>query len=91
MEIHGSYYYRESRLRSLLKALSWRILGTVTTATVAYVIVGEVLSAVLIGGVEFFLKFAIYYAHERAWQLIPDFAGNPVSQLEVVAELSPGE
>ncbi|MAH24689.1 MAG: hypothetical protein CMP82_12870 [Gammaproteobacteria bacterium] len=31
---------------------------------------GEIDTAMLIGGIEFFLKFAIYYFHERAWQLI---------------------
>lgn len=27
--------------------------------------------AVKIGGIEFFIKFALYYLHERAWQLAP--------------------
>jgi len=58
---------RESRLRSLLKAFSWRIVATLTTALIAYGITGEIDTALAIGGIEFFLKFAIYYAHERAW------------------------
>jgi bifunctional enzyme CysN/CysC len=63
--------YEESRLRSLLKAFSWRILATLTTATIAFFVVGELVTAAMIGSIEFFLKFAIYYAHERAWQLVP--------------------
>jgi uncharacterized membrane protein len=62
---------RESRLRSLLKAFSWRIVATLTTALIAYGITGEIDTALAIGGIEFFLKFAIYYAHERAWQWVP--------------------
>ena len=62
---------RESRLRSLLKAFSWRIVATLTTALIAYGITGEIDTALAIGGIEFFLKFAIYYAHERAWQRVP--------------------
>jgi len=62
---------RESRLRSLLKAFSWRIVATLTTALIAYGITGEIDTALAIGGIEFFLKFAIYYAHERAWQWAP--------------------
>ena len=64
-------YYQETRLRSLLKAFSWRILATLTTATIAFFVVGELITAAMIGTIEFFLKFVIYYAHERAWQLVP--------------------
>ena len=63
---------KETRLPSLAKAFSWRILATLTTATIAFLVVGEITTAAMIGSIEFFLKFAIYYAHERAWQLVPD-------------------
>ncbi len=63
--------YRESRLRSLLKALSWRVVATLTTGLIAFFITGEVDTAIMIGGIEFVLKFFIYYVHERLWQLIP--------------------
>ncbi len=63
--------YRESHLRSLLKAASWRVIATLTTGFIAYFITGNVETALMIGGIEFFIKFVVYYAHERAWQLIP--------------------
>lgn len=63
--------YRESHLRSLLKALSWRVLATLTTASIAYVVTGQIDTALVIGGVEFGMKLVIYYVHERVWQLIP--------------------
>ena len=63
--------YRESHIRSLLKALSWRIVATTTTGIIAYFITGNVMAAIAIGGIEFVAKFFIYYAHERAWQLVP--------------------
>ena len=62
--------YRESHLRSLLKASSWRVVATTTTAVIAYFVTGEVTAAVMIGGIEFVAKFLIYYLHERAWQLV---------------------
>ncbi len=62
---------RESRLRSVLKAFTWRIVATLTTIVIAFLVVGEVALAVAIGGIEFFVKFIIYYLHERAWQLVP--------------------
>lgn len=54
-------------LISLAKAFSWRIVATLTTALIAYVITGEIDTALWIGGIEFFLKIGIYYAHERLW------------------------
>ena len=62
--------YKESHLQSLLKATSWRVLATLTTTIIAYFITGEVETALTIGGIEFVLKFVIYYLHERAWQLV---------------------
>ena len=62
---------KESHLRSILKGLSWRCIATATTMTIAYFMTGEVGTAAKIGAIEFFLKFFIYYMHERTWQLIP--------------------
>jgi uncharacterized membrane protein len=55
---------------SLAKALSWRVVATATTALIAYAITGEIDTALLIGGIEFFLKIGIYYLHERVWLLL---------------------
>ena len=63
--------YRESHLRSFLKALSWRLLATTTTALIAWFITGEISTAIAIGSIEFIAKFFIYYGHERMWQLVP--------------------
>lgn len=63
--------YRESHIRSLMKAFSWRIVATTTTGVIAYFITGDVMAAITIGSIEFVAKFFIYYAHERAWQLVP--------------------
>ena len=65
------YQPKESRLRSLLKACSWRVIATLTTSGIAFGITGEVDTAVMIGGIELVLKLFIYYLHERAWQAVP--------------------
>ncbi|MEM7080485.1 MAG: DUF2061 domain-containing protein [Pseudomonadota bacterium] len=72
----------DSRLRSAAKALSWRVIATLTTATIAYFITGEIDTAAMIGSIEFVLKFAIYYAHERAWALIPSRRSGAVPSLD---------
>ena len=62
---------RESRLRSFLKALSWRMVATTTTILIAYFFTGNVHMAMKIGALEFILKILVYYWHERSWQLVP--------------------
>jgi len=62
---------RESRLRSVLKAITYRITGTVTTMGLAYAVTGEPVTALAIGGVEPVVKVVIYYVHERVWQKVP--------------------
>jgi adenylylsulfate kinase len=61
---------QESNLRSILKAVSWRALGTIDTFALSWIITGEVKIAAAIGGVEIFTKMFLYYIHERAWQKI---------------------
>ena len=52
---------------SLLKAVSWRVVGTIDTVAISYIITGQVRSALSIGGFEVFSKMLLYYLHERAW------------------------
>lgn len=62
---------KESHLRSIIKSLSWRIIGSLTTVLIAYVILGDRTVAWSLGGTEFVSKFILYYFHERLWQLVP--------------------
>jgi len=63
--------YQESHLRSILKGLTWRVVATTTIIIIAKVTTGSTELALTIGGIEFFVKLALYYLHERAWQLVP--------------------
>lgn len=57
----------DSHRRSLLKTLSWRFLATITTALVTFLFTGRLDIAITIGVGDSFVKFFIYYLHERAW------------------------
>ena len=70
MSIISTLKGQRSRTRSLAKAFTWRITATLTTAVIAYIVTGELGAAVIIGGIEFVLKFIMYYGHERVWNLI---------------------
>lgn len=62
---------RESHLRSLIKGITWRIVGTLDTMFLSYLFTGNIKIAAAIGGTEVFTKILLYYFHERAWQLAP--------------------
>ncbi len=61
----------ESRKRTVVKALSWRIIATLITASVAWILTGKLETAIEIGLLDTVIKLGIYYAHERAWMRIP--------------------
>ena len=56
-----------TKLRSLLKTLSWRIVGTLDTMALGWFITGDPLVGVKIGALELITKFVLYYIHERIW------------------------
>lgn len=60
----------ERKRRSVVKAISWRTLGTLDTILISWVVIGNLNFAVTIGGVELFTKMALYFFHERAWNRI---------------------
>jgi uncharacterized membrane protein len=62
---------KESKVRSALKGLSWRIIATLTIILIVYVKTGEIESALEIGAIEFVIKYLLYFAHERVWAQIP--------------------
>ena len=59
-----------THLYSLAKAYSWRLVATAMTALIVYAITGEIDTALLIGGIEFFLKIGSYFPHERIWLML---------------------
>jgi uncharacterized membrane protein len=60
----------ERKRRSIVKAISWRTLGTIDTIIISWMVIGNLNFAVTIGGVELFTKMALYFFHERAWNRI---------------------
>ena len=64
------YLKNESRLKSLIKGISWRIIGTIDTLFVAFIITGDTVKSLSIGGIEVFTKIFLFYLHERLWSRI---------------------
>jgi uncharacterized membrane protein len=60
----------ETHTRSILKAISWRTLGTLDTFAISWLLTGRVEIAGSIAGLEVITKVAWYYLHERVWAAI---------------------
>jgi len=61
------------RKRHLLKTITWRIIGTLDTMILSWIITGNWKWGVAIGGVELITKMVLYYLHERAWYRFSNF------------------
>ena len=60
----------ETRLRSAVKAVSWRLLGSLTTMLLVYAFTQRLDVTVLVGGSDVVAKILLYFAHERTWNLL---------------------
>ena len=74
------YYFHErlwfrinlpnSNKRHIFKTFSWRIVGTLDTFVLAWIITGSPFTGLKIGVVEIITKMIFYYLHERVWYRI---------------------
>jgi uncharacterized membrane protein len=60
----------ELRRRSLVKALSWRVLAAIITGCVVMAMTGKLKFAAEIGLIDTLVKLVIYFVHERTWNKI---------------------
>lgn len=80
----------ETRRRSLMKALTWRVVAWSITAAVAYLFTGKVLFALSIGFADSLLKIFAYYLHERSWMSL-DYGREPQPAFAAVPAEEPRE
>ena len=60
-------YIANANKRHLLKTITWRIVGTIDTMTIAWLITGNPLTGFKIGMAEVVTKMLLYFLHEKAW------------------------
>jgi uncharacterized membrane protein len=58
------------KLRTLLKAISYRLLGTLATMMITFALTHEISLSLSIGALELFGKIVLFYLHERLWDKI---------------------
>ena len=57
----------ESKKRHLAKTFTWRLVGTLDTMIIAWIISGDPMTGLSIGFAEVITKMGLYYLHERVW------------------------
>ncbi len=62
---------KETHPRSLMKAVSWRTLGSIDTFILGFIFTSSLKAAGSIAGTEVITKILLYYFHERAWAHVP--------------------
>lgn len=53
--------------RTLAKTVSWRVVATIATFLVSYIISGDITIASGIAGSQVIIHTTLYYFHERVW------------------------
>jgi len=60
----------ETHLRSVVKGVSWRVIATLVTTIVVWLISGEVSMVLFAGASDSLVKIGLYWGHERIWQAV---------------------
>lgn len=58
---------KETHPRSIAKALSWRLTGSIDTFVISFLVTGNFKAASSIATLEVVTKIVLYYLHERVW------------------------
>ena len=66
----GNVSLKDDPKISAVKAVTWRIVGTMDTIVISFLLTGNATVAFSIGGFEVFSKMLLYFLHERAWARI---------------------
>ena len=53
--------------RHLAKAITWRIIASLTTFIIGWTVTGSLDFGMAIGAADVVIKIVLYYLHERAW------------------------
>ena len=53
--------------RHIAKTITWRVVGTIDTIILSWILTGNLKIGVAIGGLEVLTKSLLYFLHERVW------------------------
>jgi len=57
-------------MRTLIKTVSWRIIGSTATFLISYIVTGQLVVATGIAVAQMIVNTVLYYIHEIVWNKI---------------------
>ena len=60
----------DTKTRSVIKTISWRITGTLCTFLISWAILDDIKTSSAIAFIQLTFNTIIFYFHERLWNLI---------------------
>ena len=60
----------ESKVRSAVKTISWRLTGTLCTFLISWAILGDIATSSAIALIQLTFNTIVFYFHERLWNLV---------------------
>lgn len=66
--------------RHIAKTITWRLIGTIDTIILSWLITGSIKLGMAIGGVEVITKMVLYFLHERIWYKYSNFGVEKVKK-----------
>jgi uncharacterized membrane protein len=60
----------DTKTRSIIKTVSWRITGSSATFLIAWAIGGNLAVAGTIAAIQIVANTVLYYVHERVWNIV---------------------
>ncbi len=82
---------RDSKKRSLAKAISWRIVALIVLGTISILITGSWKETSLITIIYTILQVFIYFLHERLWDRIAWGKPSTLDAIPPIKSLTPKE
>jgi uncharacterized membrane protein len=80
----------DTRKRSMVKSITWRVIGIVLLGVIAYAITGDLTQMTVITILFHGIRLVLYYYHERVWERTSwGKIKHPLADLPVNDELTP--
>lgn len=74
--------------RHIAKTITWRIIGTIDTILLSWLVTGDFLTGLKIGTTELITKMILYFVHERAWYSLKIFKQNNAKVRHVIKTIT---
>ena len=59
-----------TKIRILAKSLTWRVISTIVTFILTFLLTSNIMVAVTLASTNFLIKTVMFYFHEIAWEKI---------------------